>query len=416
MSNPPSTPHPANQPPPAGPASRRHPRKKHELDWLPDQPPPVDLASVAGRFALHGQFLEGEPYGSGHINDTFAVRFDQAGATVRYILQRINHRVFKDIEGLMSNISRVTAHAARRVRENNAGPGASRRALTLVPSLDGKTHSTDAAGCPWRCYLFIENARTYDIVETPAHAREAARAFGAFQSLVSNLPGARLAETIPGFHDTPKRFAAFQRALAADTHNRASSARAEIAFALQNEPIAGVLLDLHKNGEIPERATHNDTKINNVMLDDTTHEGICVIDLDTVMPGLAPYDFGDMVRTATNAGAEDERDLSKISMRLPFYEGLVAGYLAAAGAFLTAAERAHLAFSGKLITFEIGLRFLTDYLEGDVYFKTRRPAHNLDRCRTQFALVRSIDSQQSAMEAVDARLSREIATAPETAS
>jgi aminoglycoside phosphotransferase (APT) family kinase protein len=362
----------------------------------PDQSP--DLASVASQFPLHGQFLGGGPYGSGHINDTFVVRFDQAGAPVRYILQRINGRIFKNIGGLMDNISRVTARVAQRAREQ--GPGASRRALTLVPARDGKTHHTDAAGQAWRCYLFIEGARTHDLVETPAHAREAARAFGEFQNFVNGLPGPRLAETIPDFHNTPRRVENFQRALDADARNRAATARAEIDFALQQARMAGVLLDLHRRGEIPERITHNDTKLNNVMLDDTTHEGVCVIDLDTVMPGLALYDFGDMVRTATNSGAEDETDLSKISMRLPFYEALVSGYLASVGSFLTPAERAHLAFSGKLITFEIGLRFLTDYIEGDVYFKTRRPTHNLDRCRTQFALVRSIDAQQAAMEAV----------------
>lgn len=364
----------------------------------PGLSPAADLPSIASQFELLGHCLGGEPYGSGHINDTFAVRFDQAGTTVRYILQRINHRIFRDVEGLMSNISRVTARAAQRALET--GADASRRALTLVPTRDGKAYMTDAAGCAWRCYLFIEKARTYDIVETPAHAREAARAFGMFQGLVGGMPGARLTETIPDFHNTRKRFETFQRVLAADAHNRAADARAEIDFALKNESLVDMLLNLRDNGEIPERITHNDTKFNNVMLDDATHEGICVIDLDTVMPGLALYDFGDMVRSATNAGAEDERDLRKISMRMPIYEGLVSGYLAAAGDFLTAAERAHLAFSGKLITFEIGLRFLTDHLEGDVYFKTKRPGHNLDRCRTQFALVRSIDSQQTAMEAV----------------
>ncbi|MDF9832694.1 ElaB/YqjD/DUF883 family membrane-anchored ribosome-binding protein [Ereboglobus sp. PH5-5] len=364
--------------------------------------PPSDLADVAGQFMLHGQFLDAQPYGSGHINDTFVARFDQSGAPVRYIFQKINQNIFKDVAALMDNIERVTSHASRRAKEK--GADASRRALTLVPTRDGRSHLNAAGGHAWRCYLFIENARTYDIVETPSHAREAARAFGTFQGLLNDLPGGRLRETIPDFHNTRKRFENFQRALAADAHNRAANARDEIDFALKSESMAGVLLNLQKSGAIPERITHNDTKINNVMLDDATHEGICVIDLDTVMPGLALYDFGDMVRSATNSGAEDERDLSKISMRMPFYEGLVSGYLSAAGSFLNEAERAHLAFSGKLITFEIGLRFLTDYLEGDVYFKTKRPGHNLDRCRTQFALARSIDSQQSAMETITTRI------------
>ena len=240
----------------------------------------------------------------------------------------------------------------------------------------------------------------------PWQAAEAARAFGEFQRLLLDLPGARLRETIPGFHDTRRRFEDFRRAITNDSRRRAAEARSEIAFALTREALAGVLLDLHARGEIPERITHNDTKLNNVMLDDATHEAVCVIDLDTVMPGLALYDFGDMVRSATNAAAEDERDLAKVAMRMPIYEALVSGYLAAAGGFLNAAERAHLAFAGKLVTFEIGLRFLTDFLEGDVYFKTHRPGHNLDRARNQFALVRSIEAQESAMQAAAERIAR----------
>ena len=219
-----------------------------------------------------------------------------------------------------------------------------------------------------------------------------------------DLPGPRLHETIPGFHDTRTRLEAFKRAVATDRAGRACEVQAEIDFALAGEPMAGVLLDLLTRGEMPERITHNDTKFNNVMLDDATARGVCVIDLDTVMPGLALYDFGDMVRSATNAAAEDERDVAKVTMRMDIYEGLVAGYAASAGAFLNDAERAHLAFAGKLITYEIGLRFLTDFLEGDVYFKIKRPGHNLDRCRTQFALVRSIERQEPAMQAMADRI------------
>jgi hypothetical protein len=369
------------------------------MSTLPSQPP-VDLAGVAGRFALYGRFVAGSAYGSGHINDTYAVTFDQGGVPVRYICQRLNGRVFKDGAGLMENIRRVTAHLAGKVE---AGREASRRVLTLVPARDGRVWWRDPEGAFWRCYLFIEKARTYDLVENPRQAREAARAFGEFQGMLVDLPGPRLHETIPGFHDTRRRFGAWQRAVAADRHNRAHAARDEIAFALAREPIVDVLAALFARGEIPERITHNDCKLNNVMLDDVTHEGVCVIDLDTVMPGLALHDFGDMVRTATSAAAEDEPDLRKVGLRLPVYEALVGGYLGAAD-FLNAAERAHLAFSGKLVTFEIGLRFLTDYLEGDVYFKTSRPGHNLDRCRTQFALVRSLEAQEAALQAVLDRL------------
>jgi aminoglycoside phosphotransferase (APT) family kinase protein len=299
----------------------------------------------------------------------------------------------------MDNIRRVTAHAARRALETG-GEDASRRTLTLVPTKDGRPCLEDDTGRFWRCYLFIEKARTYDLVETPDQAFQAARAFGDFQRLLTDMPGGRLCETIPDFHHTPRRFDAFRRAVAGDSHNRAATVRDEIAFALEREPLVGRLIELHASGEMPERVTHNDTKFNNVMIDDLTGEGVCVIDLDTVMPGLSLYDFGDMVRSATNSAFEDEQNVSKVSMRLPIYRSLVAGYLSSVGDCLTAAERAHLAFAGKLITFETGLRFLTDYLEGDHYFRTRRPGHNLDRCRSQFALVRSMESQQSDMEYV----------------
>lgn len=363
---------------------------------------PADLAAAASAFVLHGRFSAGAPYGSGHINDTFAITMDQAGRPVRYILQSINERIFKDVPALMENIARVTAHMARASATAEAGD--SRRTLTLVPTRDGAAWHRAADGRCWRCYLFIENARTYDLVENPRQAWEAAHAFGAFQRALVDLPGARLHETIPHFHDTPRRFADFQRALADDAHGRAREVRPEIEFALTREPLTGVLLDLLARGEIPERITHNDTKINNVMFNDADARGLCVIDLDTVMPGLALYDFGDMVRSATNAAAEDEREVGKVAMRMEIFEALINGYAASAGAFLNPAERAHLAVSGKLITFEIGLRFLTDFLEGDIYYKTKRPGHNLDRCRTQFALVRSIEQQESAMQALADRV------------
>jgi len=371
------------------------------------QPPnraPVDLPAVVAAFELHGGFAEGGHYGSGHINDTFAVTMDQAGQTVRYVLQRINERIFKNVPALMENIQRVTSHAARLV--NVGTPVDSRRVLTLVNTREGASWHRDAQGSCWRCYLFIEKARTYDVVENPRQAYEAARAFGEFQRLLVDLPGGRLNETIPGFHDTRRRFETLKRAIAADQVDRVATVRTEIDFALNHESIVDVLLGLLARSEIPERITHNDTKFNNVMLDEATSQGVCVIDLDTVMPGLALYDFGDMVRSATNAATEDEPDASKVSMRMDIFEGLLTGYASSAGAFLNAAERAHLVFSGKLITFEIGLRFLTDYLEGDAYFKIKRPEHNLHRCRTQFALVRSIEQQEAAMQALTDRVFR----------
>ncbi|MEI7809120.1 MAG: aminoglycoside phosphotransferase family protein, partial [Verrucomicrobiota bacterium] len=240
---------------------------------------------------------------------------------------------------------------------------------------------------------FIEQARTFDAVESAAQAFKAAQAFGRFQKLLADLPAPRLHDTIPDFHHTSKRFAALEKAIQADAANRARLAKPEIEFALRHQAICRVLLDAN----LPERVTHNDTKFNNVMLDDTTGEGICVIDLDTVMPGLALYDFGDMVRTTTSPAKEDERDLSRVKMQFPMFEALARGYLSSAAEFLTTAEKKLLPFSGKLITFEIGLRFLTDFLAGDVYFKVHRDGHNLDRCRTQLKLVESITQQEEQM-------------------
>lgn len=379
-------------------ATVRSPRAREESATVASASQP-DLSAVAEAFPLLGRFGGGAPYGSGHINDTFAITFDQAGTPVRYILQRINRRIFTDVPALMENIARVTSHAARHAGENTGGD-ASRRALTLVPTRTGQAYHRDADDGCWRCYLFIEGARTYDLLEHPWQAREAARTFGEFQKLLIDLPGGRLHETIPFFHHTRRRFENLRRAIQADAHGRVAEARDEIAFASEREPMVDVLIALQAAGKIPERVTHNDTKVNNVMIDDAKQTGLCVIDLDTVMPGLALHDFGDMVRFATNAAAEDERDLSRVHARLPFFEALVEGYLAAARPFLVEMEIAHLAFSGRLITFEIGLRFLTDFLEGDVYFKTRRPAHNLDRARNQFALLRSMEAQREAMEAV----------------
>lgn len=350
-----------------------------------------DVASVVRQFALLGSFRGAEPYGNGHINDTYCAVFDQSGTPVRYILQRVNHSVFKQPAALMENVRRVTNHLAAKVANS---PDATRRALALVPTRDGQAWHVDPQGSHWRAYLFIERARTFEAVESPRQAFEAARAFGQFQTLLADLPAPRLTETIPDFHHTPARFAALEKAIAADSAKRVSSARSEIDFALARKPIADTLA---KAG-LPERVTHNDTKFNNVMLDDATGEGICVIDLDTVMPGLVLYDFGDMVRTTTSPAVEDELDLSKVHMQMPMFEALVRGYLSSAGAFLTSGEREHLAVAGKIITFEIGIRFLTDYLQGDIYFKVRRPNHNLDRCRTQFRLVESIERQADSMQ------------------
>ena len=361
-----------------------------------DQGRNFDFESIVGAFQIWGSFVSVAPYGNGHINDTFVVVFDQAGQKVRYILQRLNESIFKDGAALMDNIMRVTSHQHRKLRQSGLD-SPSRRALTLVPSQEGASFHRDTNGNLWRTYLFIENAKGYDRIENPGQAESAARAFGAFQQLLVDLPGGPLHETIPHFHDTASRFETLVRAIEADTHNRAQEAREVIEFALARQQDAGVLVSLQQSGKIPTVVTHNDTKLNNVLIDEASGEGICVIDLDTVMPGLALYDFGDMVRTATNSAPEDERDLSRVTMRMEVFEALVRGYLSSAKAFLSPLERELLPFAGKILSFECGIRFLTDYLQGDTYFKTRRPGQNLDRCRCQLRLAASIEEQTEAM-------------------
>ena len=364
--------------------------------------PDALLRGLVGRFRIPGDIGAIEPYGSGHINDTYCVAVRQAGAPVRYILQRINTAIFKDPAALMDNVRRVTAHLAADLARRGA-EDATRRCLTVVPTIDGASWLDDGTGA-WRVYLFIEGARTFDQIETPAQAGAAARAFGEFQRRLADLPAPRLADTIPNFHHTRSRFDVLRAAIEADAHNRAASVRDAIGFALAREPVVDVLLRAQAAGTIPERVTHNDTKLNNVMLDDATGEGLCVIDLDTVMPGLVLYDFGDMCRTATRPTPEDERDLSRVRMVPGMFEALARGYLASAGSFLVPGEFDHLAFSARLITFEIGIRFLADHLQGDVYFKTHRPGQNADRCRCQFAMVESFERHEEWMNRLIADL------------
>jgi len=361
-----------------------------------------DMRQVNRLFDMRADFVDAQPYGSGHINDTWCAWYDQAGQRLRYIHQRINTTVFRDPVALMENIHRVTSHALERLLEENH-PEARRRTLTVIPAATSLPYAIDADGNYWRTYPFIERALGYDELRTNLQAEEAAKAFGAFQKLAADLPGKRLHETIPDFHHTPKRLAALRAAVEADSHGRASACGPEIEAAFSRSEDCGRIVTMMESGAIPERVTHNDTKLNNVLLDEQTAEGVCVIDLDTTMPGCALYDFGDMVRTAAPTTREDEVDLARIGVRLDRFEALVKGYLHSAGDFLTAEETGLLAFSGKLLTLECGIRFLTDYLQGDTYFKTKRPGHNLDRCRAQFALVRAIEHELPQMEDIVAR-------------
>lgn len=355
------------------------------------------LLDISRQFYIYGDLLHAEPCKIGHINETYIATYHQGGVQVRYVHQKINTNVFRDPDAVMDNIMRVTTHQRRKLLESGARD-ASRRSMTVVPTRDGKFFYRNGGGECWRTLVFVEGVRTFEAVESPHQAYEAGKAFGGFQSLLVDLPGGRLSETIPHFHDTRRRFDTLLSTIKEDRFNRAIEAKQEIAFVLKQEKYVDTILQGLAKKKIPERVTHNDTKFNNVMLDVITHKAMCVVDLDTVMPGSALYDFGDMVRTTTSPTLEDELDLSKVQMQMPMFKELARGYIEAAGSFLTKSERALIAFSGKLITLTIGIRFLTDYLAGDTYFRVHRPQHNLDRARTQFKLVESIARQEAAMQ------------------
>ena len=360
--------------------------------------PLPDLEGICDAFAVEGRWLSTCPIPSGHINDTYCSKFEDGGRTVQYVNQRINHLVFREPEKLMENIERVTRFAREKILA--AGGDPDRETLTIVPTRDGRTFLRTPEGGYWRMFRFIGGARTYDRVEDLRHVYSASKAFGNFQKMLAELPGGRLHETIPNFHHTRKRYEAFVDAVEHDPVNRAAGVRPEIDFVVARERDAGVVVDGLASGRIPERVTHNDTKLNNVMIDDRTGEGVCVIDLDTVMPGSVLYDFGDSVRLGAATAAEDERDLGKVGFDLGMFDRLAAGYLDAARDFLVPEETARLAFSAKLLTLECGIRFLTDHLKGDVYFKVHREGHNLDRARTQFKMVAAMEDRTEDMESV----------------
>jgi len=358
-----------------------------------------DFAEIASHFRFDGTLERVERLPSGHINDSYAASFHAAGGeTRRYLLQRINHHVFRSPERLMDNIEAITEHIRARVLA--AGGDPNREALSLVRTVDGGVLHRTPHGDSWRAAIFIEGARTYKVPANPNHVTSAGRAFGIFQSMVSDFPAERLHETIPDFHHTPKRLDALRDAVRRDPLNRAHSAQAEIEFALERAADASHLLDLQATGALPLRVTHNDTKFDNVLIDDVTGQGICVIDLDTVMPGLSLYDFGDAVRSTASTAAEDEPDLSRVSFDLDLFERLATGYLEATGDLLNPAEIDLLPFGAWLMTFECGIRFLTDHLNGDRYFRIARPGHNLDRCRTQFKLAGDMETERSTMERI----------------
>ena len=354
--------------------------------------------AVAAAFAIPGRWLGSEPLRTGWINETLVASFDDGGRRTRYVQQRINRTVFRAPEQVMENVARVTAHVLAKLEREDA-PERERRALRLVPARDGAPCWRDPAGETWRTWRYVEGARSRDVVASPAEAATAAEAFARFQRQVADLPGPRLHETIPGFQDARLRFEQLLAAVRADAAGRLAACRAEVDFVLAREAMVDRLNDLRAAGALPERITHGDTKINNVLLDDATGEALCVIDLDTVMPGVAVYDFGDLVRTAATRAAEDERDLSRVRVDPDLFAAIAAGWLRGAGDLLLPDERAELLFASRLLPLVIGMRFLADHLAGDRYFRCDRPGHNLDRARTQLALV--ADFERRAGELAD---------------
>ena len=349
-------------------------------------------------FDIPGKFVECVPCGNGHINDTYMVTFEEEDGLCRYSLQHMNRSVFKDPVSLMNNILHVTAYLKEQILSQGGDP--QRETLDFVCTKTGEPYFVDSYGEYWRAYHFVEDAYALEEISNPQDFYESAVAFGHFQRMLADFPADILTETIAGFHDTKARFAAFEQAVEADVCHRAEGVQQEIRFVRDRYDVACVLGDLLEAGKLPLRVTHNDTKSNNVLIDKATGRGLCVIDLDTVMPGLAVNDFGDSIRFGASTGAEDEKDLSKIWCDLELYETYMKGFVEGCGGTLTDMEIECLPVGARVMTYECGMRFLTDYLSGDTYFKTAYPTHNLDRARTQFKLVWDMEQKWEKMQAI----------------
>ncbi len=358
----------------------------------------MEFKDLLSNFKINGNFVGCEPYGSGLINRTYVAVYDDGGKRVRYIVQRINTNLFKNVDGLMNNIKLVTEFNRAEIAERGGDPD--RESLTLVFTKDGNAYYRTEEGDCYRVYVFIENAKGYDVVEKPEHFYESAVAFGKFAQLLDRFDSSKLFEVLPDFHNTVKRFDNLKKSLAADKLNRAKDVKAEIDFALGHENIIGNIVNLLNSGEMPTRVTHNDTKLNNVLIDTRTDKAVCVIDLDTMMPGSICYDFGDSIRFGCNPCLEDEHDTSKVIFDLPLFETYARGYLSVFGNTITDIERKNLPMGAILMTYECGIRFLTDYLDGDVYFRMKREGQNVDRTRSQFKLVSDMEKCYDKLESI----------------
>ncbi|HTG02261.1 MAG TPA: aminoglycoside phosphotransferase family protein [Nitrospirota bacterium] len=349
------------------------------------------LETIIAQFRIPGTLTASMRFGSGLINETYLCEFSDRGMTRKYILQRINTAVFKHPEQVMENVVTVTTHIADRLRKRGVADPAN-ATPALVNNREGGSYYRDGSGGYWRMFHFIETGEVFDRVQDERHAFEVGRGLGSFQALVADLPPSALHDTLPGFHITPHYLAEFDEAYAADTAHRAAEVARECEFVEDRRPLASALTSRIAAGEIPLRIVHNDPKVNNIMIHRKTREALCMLDLDTVKPGIVHFDFGDCVRSTANRSGEDAPDLGVVTLDAGMYEALLRGYLEEARSFLTAKEISLLPAAVRVITYELGIRFLADYLRGDTYFKTTYPGHNLHRARVQFRLLESIET------------------------
>jgi Ser/Thr protein kinase RdoA (MazF antagonist) len=348
-----------------------------------------NIKEIVGSFFEDVEITNAVPFGNGHINSTIRVVLEQGGESRNYVLQKINKNVFKDPHRLMENYVGVTEFLKKKIASNGGNP--ERETINVIRARDGKSYTVDSSGEYWRLIKYVDGSVCYDQVERPEQFYDSAVAFGKFQRLLSDYPADTLYETIPNFHNTPDRFRHFIAAVEADSCGRASGVLDEIAFVRAREEFAETLEKAHREGRLPLKVTHNDTKLNNILFDGESGRALCVVDLDTIMPGYSVNDFGDSIRFGATTAAEDEADLSKVNFDISLYELYVKGFIEGAGEGLTDGELELLPIGALMMTYECGMRFLTDYLSGDTYFKTSRPNHNLDRARNQFKLVSDME-------------------------
>lgn len=359
----------------------------------------ANVAEVVKNFNFWGDFVDFRPFGNGHINDTYLIRTRFEGKIRKYILQRINGNVFKNPEQVMSNIMNVTAFLREQVIK--AGGDPERENINIIKTKnDKKGYFIDGYGDVWRAMVYVVDAISLESPEDRNDFYQSAVAFGNFQRQLASYPAESLYETIPNFHNTPVRYENFLKSLEKNASGRAANAEKEIEFVKQRKDFTSVLEDAYEKGILPKRVTHNDTKLNNVMLDKDTREPVCVVDLDTIMPGYSVNDFGDSIRFGASTAAEDERDLDKVHFDIELFETYTRGFLNGCGGILTENEIMLLPEGAKMMTLECGMRFLTDYIDGDTYFKTSSEDHNLVRCRTQFKLVEEMEAQWDEMKRI----------------